>query len=532
MARDEVLVVGAGPVGLTMGIQLARLGVKFRIVDKSAIQAKDSRAAGIQPRTLEVFEDMGILPEFLKQGVKVTGINLYSGNSRLIHAVYEGFDTPYCFIIDLPQSQTETILLHELERLGGKVQRETELNNIEMHDSHVDVMLKRGESGLVPDEFAYVIGCDGARSACRKLTKTPFPGSEYPITWLILDAKLDWNYDSQEMNLFPHENGLIAIFPLPHERSRITIERQEGDESPPTFDLALQRMRERISPEIKFVEPADIGGFVIHHRQVTSYKTGRVFLAGDAAHLHSPAGGQGMNTGIQDAYNLAWKLALVMKGESHEEILKTYHEERHPIAKEVLAITDKITKMMTVKNSALSFMRDTFMSVAGNFEGLTKQLPKRFSQIYLSYRQNEIIINETKDHPPTEVKIGGRAPDHLVKQGGKEIRLFDLFQGTHHTLLLFSGKKPTEEELKALGRFYSIKHPQIRPYFIYRNESNLTHCPEKNQCLLDLEPSAHTHYGISKATALLIRPDGYVGIIQEPLNQKGFETYMEKVFTT
>lgn len=518
MAKDEVLIVGAGPVGLTMGIQLARFGIPFRIIDKSAIQAKDSRAAGIQPRTLEVLEDIGILPSFLKEGVKVTGFNIYSKKQRLVHAVYEGLDTPYSFIIDIPQSQTEHILLHELERLGATVQRETELNNLENKGTHVEVMLQRGEGGFVPDEYAYVIGCDGARSACRKLTNTPFPGSEYPIQWIVLDAKIDWEYDSQEMNLFPHEEGLTAIFPLPHDRVRITIERKE--DSPPTFDLAVKRLRERISPDINLHEPADLSAFIIHHRQAAAYRTRRVFLAGDAAHLHSPAGGQGMNTGMQDAYNLSWKLALVMQGKAQEEILETYHEERHPIAKAVLSLTDKVTRVMTVKSPALSFMRDAMMTLAGSFSPITDQLPKRFSQIYLHYKPNAIVVD---NDPSTKMKAGQRAPDHILKQGGKEVRLFDLFKGTHHTLLIFSGKKPGPK------LSFSINHPEIKTYFLYRNESD---CTQENNHLLDREPSAHTHYGITKPTVVLIRPDGYIGYIQESLDKKGFKSYLKKVFTS
>ncbi|MCB1107897.1 MAG: FAD-dependent monooxygenase [Chlamydiia bacterium] len=530
MAKDEVLVVGAGPVGLTCAIQLARSGVKCRIIDKNPFQAKDSRAAGIHARTLEVLDDMGILPQILKEGIKVTGINLYSKNSRLVHAQYKGFDTPYCFMIDLPQSQTEHLLLHALEELGVKVHRNTELNHLELFDTHVDVMLKEGERSLTPDTFAYVIGCDGARSRCRHLTNTNFPGDEYPINWVVLDGHLDWPYDSQEMHIFLHEEGLCAFFPLPHDRMRIIIEKSKGDETSPTFEFALKILQKRVSSEVKLHEPSDISPFIIHHRQVTAYKTGRVFLAGDAAHLHSPAGGQGMNTGIQDSYNLAWKLSLVMQGIGKEELLETYHEERHPVAKEVLAITDKLTKMMTTKNSALTFMRDAFMSVIGSFDLLKEQLPKRFSQLYIRYQPSSIIIDETNNHPPTKVKIGGRAPDHLLMQGEKEISFFDLFKGFHHTLLLFGGKKPTSADLKTLSSFYPMKHPHIRTYFIHRNENELAHCPDKTQCLLDLEPSAHTHYGIDKLTAILVRPDGYIGYIQEPLSLKRFENYLKKIF--
>ena len=226
-----------------------------------------------------------------------------------------------------------------------------------------------------------------------------------------------------------------------------------------------------------------------------------------------------MNTGIQDAYNLAWKLGLVMKGIGQEALLDTYHKERHPIAKEVLALTDRMTKIMTVKSPALSFIRNAFMTIAGSLDILKKPLPKRLSQLYLSYGKSDIIVDDAGEHTPSAIEVGKRAPDHCVSQNGKEMRLFDLFKGTHHTLLQFGGKKGAHD-------FYSVSHPEVRTYHLYRDRSTF----QTPESLLDVEPSAHTHYGISKPTAVLVRPDGYIGYIQSPLHQKGFETYLQKVF--
>ena len=536
MAKDEVLIVGAGPVGLTAAAELTRHAVKCRIIDKSPYHAGDSRAAGIHARTLEVFEDMGMLAPILEKGVKVIGINLYSKGSRLIHTEYKNMDTPYCFIIDLPQSQTELVLIHHLESLGVTVQRSCELNNIEQKENYVEVMLKREERSLIPDEYAYVIGCDGARSTCRHLLEVPFPGTEYPSHWAVFDAKLDVPYDTQEMHMILHEKGLVALFPLPQGRMRVTCELhldKECEDTPQvTFDLVREILQERISKDVKIQEPCDLSSFVIHHRQVTQYRTGRVFLAGDAAHLHSPAGGQGMNTGIQDAYNLAWKLALVMKRKAPPSLLDTYHQERHPIAKSVLNITDRLTKMATAKSSLLTFVRDAAMTLAGTIDKLKEQLPRRFSQLYFRYEKSDIIIDGAHNHPPDKIRLGTRAPDHTVKREKEDIRLFELFKGTHHTVLLFSGKKASKQELKKLEALYNAlkAHMQIHLYFLYRNDENLTFCPDCNHCLLDREPSAHSHYGITKATAILVRPDGYIGYIHEPPDVEAFKKYLDQIF--
>ena len=531
MAKDEVLVVGAGPVGLTAAAELTRHGIKCRIIDENPSQVGGTRAAAIHSRTLEVFEDMGVLAPILEKGVKVIGINVYSQGNQLIHAEYTGMDTPYCFIIDLPQSQTERILIHHLESQGVTVQYNTKLNNIEQNEDGVEVMLKQGERSLIPDEYSYMIGCDGANSTCRHLVEIPFPGSEYPSHWAVFDAKLDIPYDTQEMHILLHEKGLMAFFPLPQGRMRVICELQQ--ETDPTFDFVREILRKRLSKDVKIQEPSDLSYFMIHHRQVTEYRKGRVFLAGDAAHLHSPAGGQGMNTGIQDAYNLAWKLAMVHQGKAPPSILDTYHQERYPIAKSVLNITDKLMKMITTKSTFLTLLRDAAMSIAGSFEKLKQQLPKRFSELYLHYEPSSIIVNDTHNYPPEKVRVGARAPDHTVKRENDEVRLFELFKGTHHTLLLFSGKKASKQALKKIELLYNTlkNHPLIHPYILYRNEENLNFCPNPKHCLLDHEPSAHSHFGITKATAILIRPDGYIGYIQEPLDKETFKNYLSQIFT-
>jgi 2-polyprenyl-6-methoxyphenol hydroxylase-like FAD-dependent oxidoreductase len=530
MAKDEVLVVGAGPVGLAAAAELTRHGVKCRIIDETPSQIGGTRAAVIHARTLEVFEDMGILSPILEKGVKVIGINLYSQSSRLIHTEYKEMDSPYCFMIDLPQSQTERILIHHLENLGVKVQRNTKLNNIEHTENGVDVMLKQGESNLVPDAYAYVIGCDGADSTCRDLLEIPFPGSEYPDHWAVFDAKLDIPYDTQEIHIFLHEKGLLACFPLPEGRMRIICELQQEKE--PTFELMREILKQRLSKDMKILQPSDLNLFTIHHRQATMQRKGRVFLAGNAAHLHSPVGGQGMNIGIQDVYNLAWKLALVHQGKAPPSLLDTYHQERYPIAQSVLSITDKLTKMITTKSPFLTLLRDATMSIAGTFDKLKEQLPKRFSQLYLRYDPSHIIVNNSHNHPPEKIHIGTRIPDHTVKREKEDVRLFELFKGTHHTLLLFGGKKASKQALKKLETLYNTlkNHPLIHTYILYRNEENLTFCPNPKHCLFDHEPSAHSHFGIIKSTAILIRPDGYIGYIQEPLDKETFNNYLGQIF--
>ena len=533
MAKDEILVVGAGPVGLLMASELARHGVKCRIIDKNKHHAADSRAVGVHARTLEMYEDIGLIDVALEKGVKVTGINLYSHGKRLVHTEFKNLDSRYSYVLDMSQSLTEPMLIEHLRKLGVEVERHVELNNIEQHEDHVEVMLKYGERSLVPEAFAYVVGCDGARSTCRHLSEISFPGEEYPSHWAVLDAGLEWPFDSQELQLFLHERGIVAFFPLPRNRMRITYEIYMEDPKAGTpivtYDTVLEVLQTRVAKDLKLIEARDLSTFIIHHRQATHYQKGRVFLAGDAAHLHSPAGGQGMNTGMQDAYNLAWKLALVQKELSSEKLLKTYHLERHPIGKWVLNVTDRLTKMMTVKNSKLAFLRDAFLKVVGHLDVVKTQMPKRFSQLYLHYEHNKITYEECEHHP-MHARAGHRAPDHTLTN---ETRLFELYRGTHHTLLLFSGKKPHSGDLETLKEIDLMAQkyiPHVKSYFLMRDDEMMKDCPDLERCFLDREPSAHTHYGIEKSTALLIRPDQVVGYSTQPPNVHFLEKYLESLF--
>lgn len=530
MAQDEILVVGAGPVGLTLAAELKRHGAKCRIIDKNIAHAADSRAVGIHARTLEVFEDMGLIDRALKEGVKAVGINLHSKGSLLVHSEFKQLDSRYNFVLDLPQSHTEPMLIDHLKTFGIDIERGVELNHLEQTKDQVDVMLKHGERSLVPETFGYVVGCDGARSSCRHLLEVPFPGDEYPSFWVVFDTALEWPYDSQELHLFLHEEGLSAFFPLPEGRMRVTCELLNSEMPKITYDDVSKILQKRVSAHVKLKDPKDLSPFIIHHRQAKHYQVRRVFLAGDAAHIHSPAGGQGMNTGIQDAYNLAWKLALVQKGLAPESLLQTYHQERYPIAKWVLSITDRITRMMTTKNRTLGFLRDAVLSLMDHMDSVKTQLPKRFSQLYLTYEHNAILYRCCEDHHPQHVQAGHRAPDHEIE----DTRLFKLFQGTHHTLLLFTGKKPTAKDLHTLGEVYSFvenHYPSlIKSYLLVRNEEDLSMCSSNHGCFSDREPSVHSHYGVEKATAMLVRPDGYVGFVNSPPEIKDFKAYFKALF--
>lgn len=535
MAKDEILVVGAGPVGLVMASELMRHGVKCRVIDKNSQHAADSRAVGVQPRTLEVYEDMGIINQALELGRKISHINLHSNGKQLIHTQLKNLDSRYNFILNMPQSLTEPMLSSHLESYGASIERDVELTSIKQYENYAEATLIYEKERFIREPFAYIIGCDGARSICRHLMEISFPGDELASPWAVFDTEIKWPYNSDEMHLFLHEKGISACFPLPNNRMRVTCE------LPPTqqkidYPDVLAIMHERISKDLKLIGPKDLSPFIIHHRQAKMYHKGRVFLAGDAAHIHSPAGGQGMNTGIQDAYNLAWKLALVQKGFSSKDLLDSYFLERYPIAKWVLSATDRLTKMMTTKNSILVFLRNSFLSLIGHIDAFKLKLPKQFSQLYLQYKHNNILYRDCLEHHPQNVLVGYRAPDHSLKscETKMDTRLFKLFQGTHHTLLLFLGKNPPEADLISLNELYSFVQNHygalIHPYFLLKDEKYLNACQDIKHCFIDNSPSVHSHYGIEVSTGVLVRPDGYVGFANQPPSIKGFEMYLKTLF--
>jgi 3-(3-hydroxy-phenyl)propionate hydroxylase len=422
----QVLVVGAGPTGLVAACELTRRGIGCRIIDKELAISTKSRAIAIQARTLEILQiaDLNV-GAFLQRGHTVQHGSIYDqGGDLLAQIDFDRLQTKYRFMLLLPQNETEEIFEKRLNGYEVKVERGTELVACEQDHSGVRVRLQRNDGTLETAEFAWLLGCDGAHSSVRHLLDFSFEGGSYQDAFMLADVHVDANLDTSAFQVFTTAQGPLAFFPLKDSRYRIVADNSPknwGDE--PTLEQCQSLVDERGPGGIRLHSPRWLSKFRLHHRQVRELRKGRVFLAGDAAHIHSPAGGQGMNTGIQDVLNLAWKLAFVIRGLSDPALLGTYQSERLPIDEMVIRNSDRLTRLVTLKSPIARYLRDHLVPIASSFGRIRQKAGEAVSELGIGYQHSEIC----EDHvaPGSDIRAGERAPDVAVANGGEIVSLYD-----------------------------------------------------------------------------------------------------------
>jgi len=389
--RDtDVLVVGAGPVGLFLANECARRGIRFRLIETRTVQSEHSKALAIFPRTLEVFDMAGLAGPFLEAANRVTAVAVITHGRPLAHMRFEPHESSYPFIAMVPQNVTERLLLEALRRRGGEVEYGSTFLSAETVDGLVRVDVdRRGSRASL--RAAYVVGCDGAHSAVRHLLHLPFEGGSYPDSFLLADVATNEALPANELQLCPSELGPLAIFPMSATRRRIvaTIGAPEGDA--PSLDLVRRILAERAPREIEALSLHWSSYFRIHHRHVGSLRSGRFFVAGDAAHIHSPFGGQGMNTGLQDAWNLAWKLDLALRGRAGETLLESYGAERLPVIRSVIGTTDLMTRAMGTPSRIAQTLRDAIIPMVSRLSPFQHAFVERLSELGIAYGGSPIV---------------------------------------------------------------------------------------------------------------------------------------------
>jgi 2-polyprenyl-6-methoxyphenol hydroxylase-like FAD-dependent oxidoreductase len=530
MGSERVLVVGAGPVGLTAACELLRRGVAVRIVDACAEPTDKSKALGVQARTLEALDAMGIADRFVDAGRKIHGMNVYSDGARIVHVSLDDIDSPYSYTLSLPQSETERLLAERLAELGGRVEREVKLVALAQDDAGVTATLERGGGAQETDRVSWLVGCDGAHSTTRHALGLSFEGLPYEESFVLADLRIAWELPDDEAHAFLSPEGVVAAFPLPHGRWRVVGQASLPE---PTFEDVARLMRERGAPKADVQGSGWIAPFRIHRRIVPRYREGRIFLAGDAAHIHSPVGGQGMNTGMQDAYNLAWKLALVVSGAGREAaLLDSYDPERRPVAAATLSGTDLAMKMVTLRHPVAREVRNFLAGILSSLEVVQKRLLATASEIAVGYRASPIVdeqrssvaratVDRRVGEQPTLadwVSFGGaphpgdRAPDVAVDDA---TTLFSLLRHTGFTLLLFDGAAPTAEgyaNLVDIARRASERWgANVRPWIVVPRRARPPELEGVEHVLLDAKGALHRRYGAGSECLYLLRPDGYVG---------------------
>ncbi|WP_269538989.1 FAD-dependent monooxygenase [Cerasicoccus fimbriatus] len=535
----KVLIVGAGPVGLCLACELARYNVPFRLIEKRPEPSKNSKALGVHARSLEMLEDMGIVERFIERGLKVHRINFYAEGKQLTHVNLSEVDSPFNFTLDIPQSQTEGLFIERLKELGHEVERYVELQSLELYEDGVEVELLKKGGVIEKKAYPYVVGCDGAHSVVRHQLGLDFKGEAYEENFVLADVHIDWGLAPDEMHMFFHGDGFVILFPMKEKRYRVVA--TDRSKTEPELDEAyFQRLLDdRTKHQSHVSEGVWFSNFKIHHRIVENYRHGRVFLAGDAAHIHSPAGGQGMNTGMQDAYNLAWKLALKLQDKC--DLLDSYSPERLPVGNDVVELTDRMTKVATLQNPVGAAIRNRLMPIVASLGVVQHKMVDSIEEVNVHYRETKWVdefmgeINTSSRAPFSHgPQPGDRAPDAIVTHSvsGKPMRLYDIFNGPHYTLLLFTHSDAKEEQMVRLKAAAQSAEDTLGDWVncAYISGRKPPKLLNERSVYLDARSTAHKNYGVSASQALyLIRPDGYIGFRSMPINLEALEVYWKKL---
>jgi 2-polyprenyl-6-methoxyphenol hydroxylase-like FAD-dependent oxidoreductase len=372
MNDTDVLIVGAGPTGLTLAASLLAKGVHVTLVDRQTEGSNTSRAAGVNARTLEVLDGIDVTRRLVKEGIEAPRFVIRDGAKVLLSVDFSGLVTNYPFTLLVPQSTTERLLLDRVCELGGDVTRPKVLTTVTQDDSGVTATFVDGDTVRA----RYLVGADGMHSTVREQAGIGFSGGAYEHSFVLADARLSGDAPTDEVRLFWASEGLTVVAPLPNGTFRVVAPVDEAPEEPSA--AFVQGLLDARGPGGITVTEVTWGSrFRIHHRVADTYRAGRILLAGDAAHVHSPAGGQGMNLGVQDAIVLADALAAVLDGGS-DTLLDAYSATRRPIAQQVVELTDRLTKLATLPR-ALRPLRNVLLGIVGRIPSATRALASRLS---------------------------------------------------------------------------------------------------------------------------------------------------------
>src|SRR5262245_35497648 len=477
----SVLISGAGPVGLTMANELARFGIPVRIVDKMPERTDKSKALVLWSRTLELLNHGGYVEPFLKAGMQCHGAQLSDGRNVVARVSMDGIDSIYNYAQLIAQSETERVLEECLAKRGVRIERSVSMESFAEKGAGIEAVLRKADGSSETVHADWLIGCDGAHSTTRHGLGFAFEGSTQDSDWYLADIHIGGLEPQDHLHIFWHRDGILAFFPITPGRWRVIADlgpaTGSGHHPDPTLEEIQAMVAHRGNPSIKVSDPVWLSAFRINERKVRSYGRGRVFLAGDAAHIHSPAGGQGMNTGMQDVFNLAWKLSLVIRGVCKPALLDSYSIERSAVGDMVLSNASRLTDMAVLRNPLLQTLRNTVVKFAAGFPQVAHIVADTLSELNIGYPKSPLSV--TSGHPH-ETTAGDRWPDRLPGDASK----------ARFTAV---GPRDTTAALAA-------KFPQL------------------------------VQAGGAKATDLsLIRPDGYVGFAGAASDRSAAEAYLQNL---
>jgi 2-polyprenyl-6-methoxyphenol hydroxylase-like FAD-dependent oxidoreductase len=536
---SPILVVGAGTTGLVMACELARHGVGVRVVDRLAASDPHVRATTIHVRTLEVFHDLGVADEIVAAGQQLVAMNVYVCGRRVRRDPFEVGGSPYPFPVSLGQSQTENVLERLLGRLGVAVERQTELVSLTEHEDGVTATLRSANGSEERFDTPWLVACDGAHSRVRRLVGLPFPGEDDARPWVVADIALEGLDVRDEIHAFMSDAGMLSLFPLCDGRVAIGAPTSHGrgvsSRAPALAELEAL-FAERAPGALRPADVRWLSHFHIHYRLSPHYRHDRVLLAGDAVHIHSPIGGQGMNTGIQDAYNLAWKLALVLRGRAPVALLDSYEQERRSIADDVIKATRLATDQFEEFGELSAAERDRLYAQPVVTEAGQRRIARHREEVDLDYSASPICVEDDlatgSAHGPA---AGAQAPDASpLVLGDRRLTLFELLRGPRHTLLLFPQTGATAADWRRASelaaRTAETRGDLIESHLVATAQEPVpSDLPAEVSVVLDPEGALRGRYAADGQWLYLIRPDGYIGHRCRAIDRDRFHHYLDRV---
>jgi 2-polyprenyl-6-methoxyphenol hydroxylase-like FAD-dependent oxidoreductase len=538
MTDCTTLIVGAGPVGLTIAAHLHRHGIGCRIVDRSPQPSPYSKALVLWPRTLEMLDALGLAETFAATGMLLGSARIYGGARLLVRLALDLADTRFPRALMLAQNETERLLTEHLTRAGIVIERPVELLGLADAGDQVQATLGHVDGREEICRCDWLLGCDGAHSTVRHAIGAEFTGHAEPNDWMLADCRVEGPIPQDELSLFWHAHGVLAFFPFASGRCRVIADlgpaRGKGRPPDPTLADVQAALDERGPAGVRLSEPHWLSGFRINERKVADYRRGRVFLAGDAAHIHSPAGGQGMNTGMQDAWNLAWKLALVQRGAAQAALLDSYSPERSQVGEAVLRNAARLTWLATMRNPLGRLLRNRLVGLLGSFGAPRGQFARGLSELDIHYRASPLNgENSGRRWARRNIRPGDRLPDirlNLPAQGGEQWLFRLLHRPCHHLLLLPAVDEPLGLPALAdiLQRVATAYPNSIEPHLIVPGNMELAVADGQPFTWHDPDGTVRRLLGARATALVLVRPDGYVGYRAQPALWDGLQAYLSR----
>jgi 2-polyprenyl-6-methoxyphenol hydroxylase-like FAD-dependent oxidoreductase len=495
--NPAVVIVGAGPVGLVAACELPRRAVDIRIIDKLAEPTTESRAIAIHARSCDMLDRMGVLDDLIATGVKSTGMNMFANGKKMFRAPLDTVDSAFPYALITAQTETERVLTEHLTGLGVTIERGVTLAELQQDADAVHLVLQRADGTTEQVDTAWVIGTDGGHSSVRRLVGTKLDGSFEGERFILGDVEVEPCFDNTNMYTYFHSDGPVVTLPMIGDRVRFLAQIHDAPGAPLNLNPTIAELQSIVDERIggrTITTSHWLSCFEIHHGQVPEYRAGRIFLAGDAAHIHSPAGGQGMNTGMQDAFNLSWKLAEVIKGDAGDPLLDSYNAERHPVGKRVIDFTSTLTKVGTLKGLA-RVARNALVKVVGHIPPAVRVMASNITETNIAYKDSPAVLTSGPSH--AKVSAGQHVPHiadaTLQKQLG-------VASGPGHTVLTIAGNKAAPAAGPA-GQMQVLIAADDTPVGGY------------DAVVADPRGLIAKRFGLPDGGRVVVRPDGYIGAV-------------------